>query len=228
MLEIDIPTDLATVGPDGVGQGLVTRRRIIVHEGELLVAGRPDSWSWVRVTSADDRHVTFTLVSETDAASGIRVATDAIRADWPWPRFAWFRVEEHTLVQADRGTSLWVDHVQFSLDPTLDDRALLSALVASSLYAHGYAWPYSHGAGRPVHGPWHAETVASEMFTPVTADDARRTITAWLDDGLAEPQSARTHARVAQLLARTLDAGTVHHLGVPGDDEHRWDCCTDR
>ena len=117
---------------------------------------------------------------------------------------------------------MWVDHVQFTLDLTLDDRALLSALMSSSLYAHGYAWPYAHGAevdfdGRPVHGPWLAETMTSEMFTMVAAGDARRTVDTWL----TEPQSARTHARVARLLARTLDSGTVYRLDAPDDEEHR-------
>ncbi|MEV0891367.1 hypothetical protein [Promicromonospora sp. NPDC050262] len=226
MIEIDIPIDLMTVEADGVGQGCMTRSRYSIHEGELLVAGRPGAWSWVRATAVDGRHVTFSLVSEADAAKGARVAPDSMRAEWPWPRFTWLRVEEHTLVQADQGTFMWIDHVQFTLDSTLDDRALLSALVSSSLYAHGYAWPYAHGAevdfdGRPVHGPWLAETLTSEMFTTVAAGDARRTVDTWLDDEMAEPQSVRTRARVARLLARALDSGTVYRLDVPDDEEHR-------
>jgi hypothetical protein len=227
LIEIDIPMDLVAVGADGVGQGYATRSRCSIHEGELLVAGRPEAWSWVRATAVEGRHVTFSLLSEAEAAKGARVATDVSRAEWPWPRFEWLRVEEQTLVQADRETFMWVDHVQFTLDPTLDDGALLAALVSSSLYAHGYAWPYAHGAevdfdGRPVHGPWLAETLTSEMFTPVAANDARRTIHKWLDDEMIEPpQSVRTHARVAQLLARTLDSGTVYRLDAPDDEEHR-------
>ncbi|PUB26895.1 hypothetical protein C8K30_105122 [Promicromonospora sp. AC04] len=137
MIEIDIPMDLMTVDADGVGQGWVTRSHYSIREGELLVAGRPEAWSWVRAKAVDGRHVTFLLVSEAEAAKGARVTTDVIRAEWPWPRFEWLRVEEHTLVQADRGTFMWVDHVQFTLDSTLDDRALLTALMSSSLYAHG-------------------------------------------------------------------------------------------
>ncbi|MFI9485375.1 hypothetical protein ACIG47_03210 [Promicromonospora sp. NPDC052451] len=227
MIEIDIPMDLMTVKADGVGQGCMTRSRYSIHEGALLVAGRPGAWSWVRAKAVDGRHVTFSLVSEAEAAKGTRVATDVIRAEWPWPRVKWLRVEEHTLVQADQGTFMWVDHVQFTLDSTLDDGALLSALVSSSLYAHGYAWPYAHGAevdfdGRPVHGPWLAETLTAEMFTTVAAGDARRTVDTWLDDEMIEPpQSVRTHARVARLLARTLDSGTVYRLDVPEGEEHR-------
>lgn len=227
MIEIDIPMDLATVGADGVGQGCATGSHYSIHEGELLVAGRPESWSWVRAKVVDGRHVTFLLLSEAEAAKGARVVKGVIRGEWPWPRLEWLRVEEHTLVQADRGTFMWVDHVQFTLDPTLDDRAVLAALVSSSLYAHGYAWPYAHGGevdfdGRPVHGPWLAEALTSAMFTPVTADDARQTIDTWLDDEMLEPpQSVRTHARVARLLSRALDGGTVYRLDAPDDEEHR-------
>lgn len=85
MIEIDIPMDLMTVEADGVSQGCMTRSRYSIHVGELLVAGRPESWSWVRVKAVDGRHVTFSLVSEAEAAKGARVATDVIRAEWPWP-----------------------------------------------------------------------------------------------------------------------------------------------
>lgn len=227
MIEIDIPMDLATVDADGVGQGWMTGINSNIREGDLLVAGRPDAWSWVRANVVDDRHVSFLLLSEAEAAKGARVAANVVRGEWPWPRFEWLRAEDATLVQADRRTFMWVAHVQFTLDPTLDDRALLTALVSSSLYAHGYACPYAGGAevdfdGRPVHGPWLAETLTTDMFTPVTANDARRTIDTWLDDEMLEPpQSVRTHARVARLLSRAFDCGMVYRLDVPDDDAHR-------
>ena len=59
-------------------------------------------------------------------------------------------------------------------------------------------------------------------YTLVQRFDARQTIDTWLDNDMLEsPQSVRSHARVARLLARALDSGTVYRLDAPDDEEHR-------
>ncbi|MFD7026122.1 hypothetical protein [Promicromonospora sukumoe] len=60
------------------------------------------------------------------------------------------------------------------------------------------------------------------MFRPISADAARRTIHAWLDDEMLEPpQSARTHERIDRLLQRALDSVVVYGLDAPDDDAYR-------
>jgi hypothetical protein len=223
MIEIDIFTDLVEVDADGIGRVQANRSLPHIEEGVLLVAGRPDGWSWVRVLEVGKQFVTFLLVSEEEAAKEPRVGPCAGRAEWPWPRIPWLRVEEHSHVGLDQGTYMWVGHVQFSLDPGLDDRALLTALTSSRFYSYGYGSPYAFGGetsadGTPVHGPWRAEALTPEMLVLATAAEARSTVHNWMDDALAEPpMSARSHERVEHLLSRTLDRGTVYRLDGPQD-----------
>ncbi|WP_369371724.1 hypothetical protein AB1046_23685 [Promicromonospora sp. Populi] len=223
MIEIDILTDLAQVGADGTGRGQANRWRPHIRPGALLVAGRLDRWSWVRVLDVDQQFVTFSLVSEEVAASEPRVGPNTVRVEWPWPRIPWLRVEGYSHSALDQGTYMWVDHIQFSLDPGLDDRALLTALMSSRFYAHGYGSPYEFGGeagfdAHPVHGPWLAQALTPEMLVLATADEARRTIHNWMDDELTEPpMSTRTHERVEHLLTRTLDRGAVYRLHGPDD-----------
>lgn len=221
MIEIDILTDLARVSADGTGQGQSNRWRPHIKPGALLVAGRPDHWSWARVLEVDQQYVTFSLVSEKTAAREPRVGPNTVRIEWPWPRTPWLVVEEYAHIALDKGTYMWVDVIQFALDPDLDDRALLTALMSSRFYSHGYGSPYQFGGetspeGTPVHGPWLATALAPEMFVPATPDEARHTIHTWMDDELTEsPMSARTHGRVEQLLARTLNHGALYRLQGP-------------
>lgn len=223
MIEIDIFTDLVEVDTDGIGRVQANRNLPHVEAGSLLVAGRPDGWSWVRVLEVGKQFVTFLLISEEEAAKGPRVGPCNGRAKWPWPRVPWLRVEEHSHVALDQGTYMWVSHVQFSLDPSLDDRALLTALTSSRFYSYGYGSPYDFGGetsvdGTPVHGPWRAEALTPEMLVLATAAEARSTVHNWMDDELTEPpMSARSHERVEHLLSRTLDRGTVYRLDGPKD-----------
>lgn len=225
MIEIDILADLSTLGPDEAGRGQVSQYRPpFIEPGAILVAGRPEQWSWVRLLTVDDQFVTFARVSEQEAALHARVAPNIVRPEWPSPEPLWLRVEEHGLVPLDRSTFMWVDHIQFSLEPTFDDSQLLTALTSSKLYAHGYAWPYSFGGefdfnGRPTHGPWLAEKVTADSFARTTPGEARRTIRLWMGDDMSEAATDR----VERLLARTITDGIVYHLEVPDDEEHRSD-----
>jgi hypothetical protein len=222
MIEIDILTDLAQVGADGTGQGQATRWRPHIRPGALLVAGRLDRWSWVRVLKVDQQFVTFSLVSEEVAASEPRVGPNTVDVEWPWPHL-WLHVDAYSHTALDQGTYMWVDHIQFSLDPGLDDRVLLTGLMSSRYYSHGYGSPYGFGGqvgfdASPIHGPWLLKALTPEMLVPATVDEARRTIHSWMDDELTDPpMSARTHERVEYLLTQTLGHGTVYRLHGPED-----------
>ncbi|MFD6443816.1 hypothetical protein ACFWEJ_01850 [Promicromonospora sp. NPDC060204] len=228
MIEIDILTDLAQVGADGKGRGQSNRWRPHIRPGALLVAGGLDRWSWVRVLEVDQQFVTFSLLSDEAAAKEPRVQPNTVRVEFPWPRIPWLSVEEYSHVGLDRNTYMWVDHIQFSLDPELDDRALLTALMSSRFYAHGYGSPYGFGGdagfeGVPVHGPWLAKALTPEMFVLSTADEARRTIHGWMDEEVDTSMSARTHERVERLLNRTLEGGVVYRLTGPANvDREMW------
>nr|BFF18466.1 hypothetical protein GCM10025730_19870 [Promicromonospora thailandica] len=71
MIEIDIFTDLVDVGADGIGRVQANRSLSHVAAGALLVAGRPDGWSWVRVLEVGKQFVTFLLLSEEEAARSL-------------------------------------------------------------------------------------------------------------------------------------------------------------
>ena len=171
------------------------------------------------------------LITEQDAASAVSlVAAPSPSTDWPWPRLPWLRLEQHTFTSLDSGTYMWVDHFQFSIDPKLPDEELLGGLLSSADYAHDFASSYRYGADvgvedRPIHARWIADLLTVDMFVPVDAADARRSIHSWIEDEVLEPpQTPRTHARVDAVLDRALARGKTYRLDVPEGEEFMHDC----
>lgn len=226
MIEIDVPTDLAVVESDGLVRGRMRRDRALLKPGDVVIAGRPERWSWARVRGVDRMTVALELITEKEAASSARlVATPSPSTDWPWPRLPWLRLEQHTFTSLDSGTYMWVDHFVFSIDSTLPDEELLAGLIASAYYAHDFASPYRYGADvgfedRPIHARWMADLLTVEMFTPVDPADARQSIHSWIDDEMLEPpQTPRTHSRVDAVLDRAFAMGQTYRLDVPEGEE---------
>lgn len=230
---IDVPTDLTAVGTDGLVRGRMRRDRALLKAGDVVIAGRPTLWSWARVQSVDKLTVALELITEQEAASTVSLVTaPSPSTDWPWPRLAWLRLEQHTFTSLDTNTFMWVDHFVFSIDSSLPDVGLLTGLLSSADYAHDFASPYRYGADvgfedRPIHARWMADMLTAQMFSRVVAADARQTIHSWIDDEMLEPpQTPRTHARVDAVLDRALGSGEVYRLDVPDDDslmhEYGW------
>lgn len=80
---------------------------------------------------------------------------------------------------------MWVQLTEFAVDPSLDDRAVLAALVESPGYAHDYASPFDHNAlvtEPAVHGRWWRSSIGSELFEPCAAEKAAEVLQDWADD----------------------------------------------
>lgn len=166
------------------------------------------------------------LITEHEAAAaGSLVKPPSPSTDWPWPRHAWLRLEQHTFTSLDASTYMWVDHFVFSIDSSLTDTELISGLITSADYAHDFASPYRYGADvgfedRPIHARWIADMLTVQMFSRVEAAVARQTIHSWIDDEMLEPpQTPRTHERVDAVLDRALGSGEIYRLDVPEGEE---------
>ena len=69
MIYIDLDADLNMEEDDGRNFAPVTRPAPFPAVGDVLVAGRPDFWSWVVIDDVDGEIVYFHQVSTRHAAS---------------------------------------------------------------------------------------------------------------------------------------------------------------
>jgi len=80
MIYIDLDADLNMEDDDGRNFTRVTPAASLPDVGDVLVAGRPDFWSWVVVDQVDDEIVYFHQVSTRHAASLATLAKEMPRA----------------------------------------------------------------------------------------------------------------------------------------------------
>ena len=133
------------------------------------------------------------------------------------------------ILHMDKGTFMWIQLTHFAMDPALDDRSLLSALVVNDAYAHDYATPFdadSTVTEPAVHGRWWRDSIRGDSFEPSTPIDAQTVLQTWAhEQDWVDPhyrQPPEVQARL-QKVYTLLRSGNLYRLTNPSSEhEHEY------
>lgn len=124
-------------------------------------------------------------------------------------------------VQMAKHTFMWVKQTHFTFDATLDDRAVMTELIACDAYDYDYCSPFPPVRRKRIHGRWRLDAIDFDRFHPISADDAVAVLhnwaneQEWTDSDFRQPEDAMVRLESVYALLRS---GTVLRLDNPGDD----------
>lgn len=125
-------------------------------------------------------------------------------------------------INFDNATFQWVNVKLFGLPgPDLDDRAVLSLLLANPRYRDSYA-----GTGdedmETIHGPFRLDAITVDSFAPVDAAAEIATLGEWAERFAPLPQAVAEQMET-EVYRRVRDATSRYRLVNPGEDQfHEW------
>jgi len=125
-------------------------------------------------------------------------------------------------INFDNATFQWVNIKLFGLPgPELDDRAVLSLLLADRRYRDSYA-----GTGdedmETIHGPFRLDAITVDSFAPADAAAEIATLGEWAEQYAPLPEAAAAQVE-KEVYGRLRDATSRYRLVNPGEDQfHEW------